>query len=171
MILTPAAQPVMDERQKLQRLFQFDLWCTRKLIKALQEELGCNQKPACLAYLSHIVNVQQNWYNRVTDSEEEPVDVWTEYSPAELRKKARRVHVKWLDLIGDHEVDLNSLIYYRNSQGAEFAGFLRNICQHVIIHGEHHRAQVSLFFRKCGLEPLALDYADYLCTVPDALGQ
>lgn len=160
----------MDERQKLQRLFQFDLWCTRKLIKILQSEVNCDQKPACLAFLSHIVNVQQNWYDRVTISEAEPVYVWTEYDPAELRTKARKIQVKWIDLIGDHEVDLDSLIYYRNSRGAEYAGFLRQICHHLIIHGQHHRAQISLFFGKCGLEAPALDYADYLYALPEASG-
>lgn len=159
----------MDERQKLQRLFQFDLWCTRKLTGFMYSDMKCNEKPACMAFLSHIVNVQQNWYNRVTDSETEPVDVWFEYDPSELRMKARQIQIKWIDLIGDHDVDLNSLVYFRNSEGVEYTALLRQICHHLIIHGQHHRAQITLLFRKCGIEPPALDYADYLYSESAAL--
>lgn len=151
----------MDERQKLQHLFRYDLWCNRKLADILKSEPAFEERPACVAFLSHIINAQQVWYNRVIDFEIEPVDIWGEFQPDELPSKARKVQVKWLDLIGDHDVDLDTLIYYSNSKGVEYSNPLWQICHHLIIHGQHHRAQISLLMRKSGMEPPATDYIFY----------
>ena len=151
----------MDERQKIQHLFLFDLWCTRKLCDLLENSDSFDEKPACVAFLSHIVNAQQIWFYRVIEFDFGENDSWEEYPVDEIRKEARKVHKKWMDLVADHEVDMDTEIYYRNTKGVGYQNPLWQICHHLIIHGQHHRAQISLLLRKSGIEPPAIDYIHY----------
>ena len=151
----------ISERQKLQRLFQFDLWCSRKLNSIFRSGFECDQTPACRAFLSHIINVQNKWFDRVTGEDTTPVYLWEDIDPADLNAKARKIHGKWMDLVGDHEVDLDSTIYWMNEKGVEYSGTLQQICNHIIIHGQHHRAQIALLLMKCGSAPPEIDYIHY----------
>ena len=151
----------MTDRQKLQHLFQFDLWCTRKLTNLFIKEAPFSELSACAAFTSHIINAQEIWYNRVIGSSDNSVLTWTEYPLADIKKHARKAHKKWLDLIADHEVNLDSEIFYNNSSGIDFNNSLLQICQHLIIHGQHHRAQISIFLRKCDIKPPDIDYIHY----------
>jgi uncharacterized damage-inducible protein DinB len=151
----------ISDRQKLQRLLQFDLWCSRKLNSIIRSGLECDQVLACRAFLSHIINVQKRWYDRVTGEDPSPVYLWEDIDPADLNAKARKIHGKWMDLVGDHEVDLDTIIYWTNEKGVENTGTLQQICNHLIIHGQHHRAQIALLLMKCGSEPPEIDYNHY----------
>lgn len=150
-----------DERQKLQHLFSFDLWCTRKLTDLLIDSTPFEEKSACTAFLSHIVNAQEIWFNRVISLDFADVDPWEEYPVEELKKSARNSCQKWIDLIGDHEIDLDTEIHYQNSKGVNYKNPIWQICHHLVIHGQHHRAQISLLLRKGGIEPPPTDYIHY----------
>ncbi len=153
---------MMNERQKLQHLFMFDLWCTRKLTSLIMSNSPFPQETASLAFLSHIINAQKIWFNRVVLlTEKADPDIWEEYETNEIKQEAKNSVQSWLDLIGDHEVDLNSTIYYTNSQGVSFNNTLWQICNHLIIHGQHHRAQISLFLRNSDINPPAIDYIHF----------
>lgn len=151
----------ISDRQKLQRLLQFDLWCSRKLNSIIRTGVECDQTPACRAFLSHIINVQKKWYGRVTGEDSNPVYLWEDIDPADLNTVARKIHGKWMDLVADHEVDLETLIYWTNDKGVEYAGTLHQICNHLIIHGQYHRAQIALLLIKCGSEAPEIDYYHY----------
>ena len=66
-----------------------------------------------------------------------------------------------MDFIADHEVDLDAEIHYQNSKGADYYNSAWEIINHLIIHGQHHRAQISLFLRNCDINPPAIDYIHY----------
>lgn len=149
------------ERQKLQYLFQFDLWCTRKLTDFLIDLDPFDEIVACKAFLSHIINAQEIWFHRVIGFEDTDVETWREFDFDELKEEARSMHKKWISLIGDHEVDMNSVIHYQNSKGKIYQNSLWQICHHLIIHGQHHRAQISLFLRKAGIDPPPIDFIHY----------
>lgn len=151
----------MEERQKLQHLFQFDLWSNRKLADLFSEKGNFSEKAACSAFLSHIINAQEVWFYRVINLDINDVGIWTEHPLNELKSKAKNAQQKWIDLIGDHEIDLDTLIHYQNSKGTPYQNPLWQICQHLIIHGQHHRAQISLLLRKCDIAPPPIDYIYY----------
>lgn len=152
----------MDERQKIQHLFQFDLWSNRKLVDLVTENAPFNEQETCISLLSHIINAQKIWYRRVIKSStEDEVDIWYEYDLSMLKSKARKANQRWMDFIADHEVDLNSEIHYRNSKGIDYTNSVWEIASHIIIHGQHHRAQISLFLRNCDIKPPAIDYIHY----------
>lgn len=152
----------MDQRRQLQRLFLFDLWCTRKLTGVLENNGNFEEKPACSAFLSHIVNAQKLWFYRVVRLGIEDVDPWEEFLLNDLKEEAKSVSQLWIDLIGDHEMDLETVIHYQNSSGFSFQNRVLDICHHLIIHGQHHRAQISLLLRRSGIAPPPTDYIHYL---------
>lgn len=151
----------MDQRQKLQRLFIYDLWCARKLLDHFTEHSPFSDEVACRAFLAHIVNIQEVWYNRVVDTSSSETEKWDEYNPKQLRRKARRLNRKWLDLIGDHEVELSSEIQFYTEERVKKSAALGDICHHLIVHGEFHRAQISLFLINCDIKPPKIDYTHY----------
>lgn len=151
----------MNQRQKLQRLFTYDLWCARKLLDHFNSHTPFKNEVACRAFLSHIVNIQDVWYHRVVETSVSDTEKWDEYKPQALRKKAKRLNQRWIDLIGDHEVDLRSEIYYITEERVKKSAVLSDICRHLIVHGEFHRAQISLFLRNCDIKPPKIDYTHY----------
>lgn len=154
----------MDERQKIQQLFQFDLWCNRKLAGLVMDEAPFPELETGISFLSHIINAQEIWFYRVVKIPAPDIELWGKHKPEELADKAEQAHQKWVDLIGDHEVDLDAVIHYSNSKGLSFQNSLWQIAHHLIIHGQHHRAQISLFLKKCDIKPPAIDYIFYART-------
>ena len=148
----------MATRQQLQQLFQFDLWSARKLTDTLLASSDFPEKAACFALLSHIVNVQKHWFQRGVIIDLEPVDTWHEYEPGSLKRKARESAQLWIDLIGDHEVDLSAMISHRSSSGEERFLPIEEVCRHLIVHGQHHRAQVALMLGKGGVKAPKVDF-------------
>jgi uncharacterized damage-inducible protein DinB len=152
----------MNERQKLQHLFLFDLWCSRKLVNLFQKNNPFKEQEACEAFLSHIINAQKIWFNRVIQlPADDDLTTWTEYNLEEIKQEAKETTQLWIDLIGDHEIDLDTNIHYKNSQGVDYHNSLWQICNHLIIHGQHHRAQISIFLRNCHINPPSIDYIHY----------
>jgi len=155
----------MDERQKLQQLFLFDIWSTHKMIEVIRENIPFDGEKECISLLSHIVNAQKIWFSRVVAvSTDANLDIWTEYEISNLKQKSKKANKAWIELVGDHEVDIDQLIKYKNSKGVEYFNSVWEICNHLIIHGQHHRAQISLMLKNSGIEPPLLDYADYTRT-------
>jgi len=148
-------------RQQYLRLLMFDLWCNRKLADVLRAHTDFKERPACIAFLSHIVAAQDVWFSRVLDIDTEGYDTWPGYEPEELKPIAKEYHQKWMDLVADHDIELDTTIYYRNSKGTPFNNTISDIVSHMIIHGQHHRAQISLLLRRSGIEPPPIDYIFY----------
>lgn len=157
----------MAQRQQIQKLFQFDLWCTRKLTKFISETGSFKERPACVAFLSHIINAQQIWFGRIVETKVCNFEIWTEHDVQDIKNEAKRAHQMWLDLIADHEMDLDTVIYYQNSKQLNYKSPFIDICNHLIIHGQHHRAQISLLLRRSGIAPPSIDYIHYTRKISD----
>lgn len=152
----------MDLRQEMQHLFQFDLWCTHTLVDIVTESTPFKEQETCISLLSHIINAQKIWYRRVIKSStENEVGIWDTHDLEILKNKARKANQKWIDFIADHEVNVEAEIHYQNSKGMNFSNSVWEVCNHLIIHGQHHRAQISLFLRNSDIKPPAIDYIHY----------
>lgn len=152
----------MGNRQKIQRLFIFDFWCSRKLSDFLTNQAPFDDQPACTAFLSHIINAQYIWYDRVLRDSHSNTELWHEYELAAIKREASKIHKKWIALIGDHDLDMDSVISYQNSKGTLFKNSFHDICTHIILHGQHHRAQINLLLRSSGIQPTPIDYIHYI---------
>jgi uncharacterized damage-inducible protein DinB len=155
----------MDDRQSLQKLFIFDLWCTRKITDLLVEMQDFSSRPACAAFLSHIINAQQIWYGRVLDRDISGIDLWEEFDVNDIKQKARKIHKQWIDLIGDHDLDLDTTLVYQNTKGVTYSSQFCDICTHLILHGQHHRAQINLLLGQADIDAPPIDYIHYTRTV------
>jgi len=152
----------MDSRQSLQHLFIFDLWCNRKLADLIVKEGAFRERDACIGFLSHIINAQRIWFDRVIDLSILDVEPWDGIDIQEMKREAKETHQMWIDLIGDHDMDLDAKIYYQNSAGVSFVNSFTDICKHLILHGQHHRAQISLLLSRSGIRPPEIDYIQYM---------
>ncbi len=152
----------MDERQKLQQLLKFDVWSTRKLIDFILENDQFDGRENAISNISHIINTQKVWFSRAVDLEtDRDLDFWMSYDIKDLKYKTKKAGQMWIDLVGDHDVNLDKIIHYQNSKGNEYFNAIWQICNHIIIHGQHHRAQVLLLLRQEGIEPPNLDFINY----------
>ncbi len=151
----------MNDRQSLQKLFIFDLWCTRKLTDFLVEMEDFSSRPACAAFISHIINAQRIWYGRVLDRNISGLDLWEEYDVGDIKKEARKIHKNWIDLIGDHDMDLDTTLVYQNTKGVTYSSRFSDICTHLILHGQHHRAQINLLLGQADIDAPPIDYIHY----------
>jgi uncharacterized damage-inducible protein DinB len=152
----------MDERQKLQQLLKFDVWSTRKLIDLILEHDQFDGRETTISYISHIINTQKVWFSRAVDlSADRDLDFWMVYDVSDLKYKTKKAGQKWIDLVGDHDVRLDKVIQYKNSKGEEYFNALWQICNHIVTHGQHHRAQIQLLLRQAGIEPPNLDFINY----------
>ena len=114
-----------------------------------------------LKLLSHIVNVQQVWNNRINYKElkYKPWDI----HPIEEILSINQNNIKEsLKIIT--ELDIDQFIDYTLSNGQQFRHTIRDILFHVINHSSYHRGQVATEFKVQGLEPLMTDYIYYKMT-------
>lgn len=151
----------MDERQKLQQLFCFDFDCTCKLADFLAKQKSVRNRTWHISQLSHIINIQEYWFERIIMLPESDVDRWEKFEADELSHRAEQAFQKWIDLIGDHEVTLDSPIFFEDEQGLGWMSRIDAICRHLIVHGEYHRAQILLFLKNCDINPPKLDFGGY----------
>lgn len=151
----------MNERQSIQKLFIFDLWCTRKISDLLIEKKEFSSRPACSAFLSHIINAQRIWYGRVLDRDISHIDLWYEFDITRIKPEAIEIHKQWIDLIGDHDMDMETTLIYQNTKGVTYSSCFSDICKHLVLHGQHHRAQINLFLRQAHIDAPLIDYIHY----------
>lgn len=153
----------MTDRQQLQHLFQFDLWSTGKLARLYMKEEPFYEQKSVLSLLSHIINTQNIWFGRLFPHPafQSSSEAWDPIAPEDLYPLAKESTQLWIDFVADHEVDLDIIISYQNSSNTSYVNSIRQICHHLIIHGQHHRAQVSLFLNNSDIIPPPMDYIHY----------
>lgn len=152
----------MNSRQSIQRLFNFDLWCTRKLTDFIQASGEFCEREPCITLMSHIINSQQIWFDRVLSMTIADVNLWDEIDIDEMKQHAREASQLWIDLIGNHEMEIDTQIVYQNFAGVNYIHSFTEICNHLILHGQHHRAQIALLLSRSDITPPSIDYIHYL---------
>jgi len=155
----------MNERQSIQKIFIFDLWCTRKIADLLTKKDEFRSRPACIAFLSHIINAQRIWYGRVLGRDISKIDLWEEFDIAAIKPKAKKIHKQWVDLIGDHDMEMDTNLVYQNTKGVTYTSSFSDICTHLILNGQHHRAQINLLLGQADIQAPPIDYIHYTRSV------
>lgn len=151
-----------EDRKQLKHLFKFDLWCTRKLINLYFKHEPFSQQEAVLAFLSHIINAQKIWFHRIIQIPYfDDTEAWFEYDPEEIKMEAKESYQLWVSLLEDSDFDLDKKIVCKNLSHITFYSSIREICHHLIIHGQHHRAQIAIFLNNCDIEPPSIDYVHF----------
>ncbi len=151
----------MNDLQMFERMFDYDAWGTKKVFrKVMNNEF--EERDDAVQMIAHILRASKTWHERIAQSDPPVIDLWPKdpYSD-ELKPKIHRRKEDWLNLIQSPETSVDMIITYTNSSGEEFSNSLRELLHHVIIHGQHHRAQITKMLRRGDVEPPQTDFIFY----------
>ena len=135
----------------------YDLWANQKILdtlKTIKEETLLSE---CTRLFAHLFKAQIIWYNRTHGINEE-TEIWGTYTLEEC-----------ISLLNDSHAMLEGLaarfgenFSYTNSAGDLFESSAEDIFEHVIIHGQHHRAQILTLLSRAGIPHPSTDYIFYI---------
>lgn len=148
----------MDETKQLLRLFRYDRWANEQIIETLQQNLAFPAISECTNLFAHIVGSQEMWFRRINGQSTENIAIWPDYDLPIALQKLHTLSQKWTQFIQSNQSRLDQTISYQNSSGRSFDTLLGDILHHVIIHSQHHRAQIALLLRQADIAPPATDF-------------
>ena len=140
------------------RLFDYDLWANTRILNALESIPALQPASQEARWFSHIIAAQHVWLDRVQPSSASVLNPWPEMPPHTWASQLHAVHQAWKNLVASWEQGFDVPITYQNTKGHSFQTPLFEIITHVIIHGQHHRAQIASRLRAGNLVPPATDF-------------
>lgn len=141
----------------VQKKIDYDLWANQQVLNAIKAVSDKETLAEATRLFAHLFKAQVIWYNRIAGIKEK-VEIWGTYTIEECESLLNDSHAM-LEAIA---LKINEKCSYSNSNGTSFETPVADIFDHVIIHGQHHRAQISLILRKSGFNPPGTDYIFYL---------
>jgi len=148
----------MNPVDRLQRLFDYDVWASGEVLAVLKANSKFEQRDREVKLFAHLLNAQWIWYRRIIGEGFEDLDLWPDYSLAQCSEIYHMMPSKWSDILKAHRDSLDMLISYKNTKGEAYETPLSDILYHLIVHGQHHRAQMATLFREAGITPPATDF-------------
>lgn len=139
-------------------LFYYDNWANSRVIGSLN---GAQDSKA-LAPFAHLLLSEQIWLFRLIGRDTSTINKSQELSLADcenLSDELNQTFDSYLDSVPD--ADLEPLVTYKNSKGAEFQTSIRDILTHVVLHSAYHRGQVAKILREEGHTPADTDYITF----------
>ncbi len=136
------------------QLLSYDSWANKRILNTIATTA---QNSECLKLMSHVLQAQQVWAHRVLDKE--PIlEIWPTYTLKECYNLLVENNVLFIEV----GAQMEEIIEYKNSKGVVFSNKVADILQHLIIHGQHHRAQIAFLLRQNEIEPPITDYIFFL---------
>lgn len=148
----------MNATDQLLRLFSYDNWANEQVLLSLQDSIGFDGLKKAIEYYAHIAGAQDLWYYRIEDEPVDDLEVWPDYNLSVAFQKISTLNGKWQRLIESNRSKLDRMISYKNTKGRSYDTSLSDILHHVIIHGQHHRAQIAKLLRNAEITPPATDF-------------
>ena len=148
----------MEATRRLQRLFDYDAWATQRIMNVLKDHPDLDKHRESLKLLGHLLNAQRIWHRRTVGRDFDDLELWPDLTLNDCEDILRAMTGKWSDLLNEHQNDPDTLISYKNTKGDSYETRLSDILHHLIIHGQHHRAQIATLIRESGHQPPATDF-------------
>lgn len=148
----------MNQKDQLLRLYSYDNWANEQMLLSLQDNLGFDGAEKAIELYTHIAGAQELWYRRIEGKSLDELKVWPDYNLSVALQKITTLYEKWQQLIKANDSDFDRIISYKNSKGTPYETMLSDILHHVIIHGQHHRAQIAKLLRSAKIIPPATDF-------------
>lgn len=155
---TAIKDKIMQSADHLLRLFEYDNWANEQVLLTLQDHLGFEESDKAVASFSHIAGSQQMWLNRIKGKSLDDIKIWPDYGLPEALQNLKTLNQQWKKLISGRKGNLDKIISYTNSKGTPYETSLSDILYHVVIHGQHHRAQIAKLLRNAKIDPPATDF-------------
>lgn len=152
----------MNTADQLKKLYKYDFWANKK-VAAVFEIKSSIQLQQAYSLFSHIRASQQIWLQRIQGNSTGDIQLWPEETnPENDLQELTTLHEQWLRLLAEKDAGLDETVSYTNSKGTAFGTPLTGILHHVIIHGQHHRAQIAPLLREAEITPPPTDFIFYL---------
>jgi len=142
----------------LQQMWLYNDWANSLLFDHLNSS---DTSLSSLRLLSHIVNAQAHWLNRIKGTPS-MVQIGEEHDLAYCKRLHDQVSQELQQFVTDEPKQLSSIIEYQNSNQQRFKNSLEDILIHLFNHGTYHRAQIAMDLRQHGLEPIKTDYINFV---------
>ena len=140
-------------------LFKYNDWATREVARCISEAMNNQQRVYDL--LSHIVNSQTIWLNRILQRNM-VIDPWENLVVDKCVELSVQITSEWINFLeGLNDEDLERRIKYKNNKGEEWENTIGDIVTHIINHSTYHRAQIAQLMRQSGDQPPKTDYIAY----------
>lgn len=146
------------KKNHLRRLFAYDLWANIRVLESLAPLAPLDASDPLAKLFSHILAAQDVWLARIHGRSLAGLTPWPETAPETWPQRLRTLNDVWRHLLDTGETGFDTLIEYRDTKGQAFETPLHEILLHVIIHGQHHRAQIASRLRQHGHPPAATDF-------------
>lgn len=145
-------------KEQAQRLFAYDRWANERMLQAFEAVAPLDGSSLIARLFSHILAAQQMWLRRVQGSDLTGLTPWPDPEPEAWPRLLQTVQAAWLEQVETREATWETPITYQNTRGRSFETPLHEIVTHIIIHGQHHRAQIAIHLRNQGLTPPHTDF-------------
>lgn len=122
------------------------------------ETISGQLSPKIMELTCHIVNAHHIWNARIKGIPD-PCKPWDLFPIQEFAKKDQFNFESTLEILRD--TDLDNKFKYKNSTGASFESFVRDVLTHIVNHSTYHRGQIAMLMRELGLEPIPSDFIHF----------
>jgi uncharacterized damage-inducible protein DinB len=141
----------------IKTLFEFDIWATRRSIEAIRAAPEQGEKATLL--IAHVIASQDIWWQRILGADTTEMDKSPSKNIDECAELAEDLHIQYSAMLESFsDVDLDTVITYRNLSNLEFQSPLCDILLHVAMHGTYHRGQIAKALRESGATPPNTDF-------------
>lgn len=146
----------MDLLTHLRQQFKHDAWANREELRLLST-MPSPPKTA-VGLLNHIIAAQWVWLDRLQQAPQRTA-VWPEIALDDCDTQLRELEAAWRNYLnGLLDADLLLACNYTNSRGETWTNTVLDILTQLLVHGAHHRGQISMEIRSAGATPASVDY-------------
>jgi len=156
--------------QDLEEAYDYACWANRKLFGVISGlTVEDFTRPVAGSYGSvrntivHVLSAEAGWLERCGGPKRGPRLNADDFpTPDSVVQKWRTVEVQWREfLAGLNDEDLERVMDFAMDPAVKYSMPLAELVQHTIVHGVHHRGQVSLLLRLLGRAPGNFDILFY----------
>lgn len=141
------------------RLIEYDKWANTKIYDSIKELPEGELKKECFRLFAHLLSAQVVWLQRI-NSGNVTQTIWPEPNTKQIESMMENNP----DKLRTSLKHSGKMLSYKNSKGDVFLNKVDEIITHLIVHGQHHRAQIALLLRQNDYTPPATDLIFYLRT-------
>jgi uncharacterized damage-inducible protein DinB len=143
------------------RLFKYDQYTNQQLLAVIRQT---DNPENTIRLMGHLLAAQQRWVSRCLKEDVAQNDLFPQKETMPFEEIIANNSQKWLSFLEEIDADdLNSVITYKNTQGAEYSNTVADILTQVINHGTHHRAQIGQQLKLAGAPSLPVtDYISFI---------
>lgn len=141
----------------LDQLIKYDEWANQRIFSQVIKMPDGDNRAEAQKLFSHLLAAQIIWADRAR-GKKPSLDIWPLWTLEEAKTFLDESPLVLKTFLDQKE----ETITYQNSSRETFTNTVEEILHHLIIHGQHHRAQIAMLLRKAGMKPTSTDLIFYL---------